>query len=91
MYPPGDKETTDFTHLGMVILSTEEEVEEGEGGFRKGKWIDLMEDLAEDMVEIIMQEHNNKLPQIDLNRLDRKMSGLHPLTSKEGMIQRDIK
>ena len=50
-----------FTHLSMVILFTEEEVEEeveeveeGESGFRKGKWIDLMEDLAEDMVEIIM-------------------------------------
>ena len=70
MYPPGDKEITDFTHLSMVILSIEEaveEVEEGESGFRKGKWIDPMEDLAEDMVEIIMQEYNNKLPQIDLN------------------------
>ena len=28
MYPPGDKEITDFTPLDMVILSTEEEVEE---------------------------------------------------------------
>ena len=39
MYPPGDNETTDFTLLGMVILSTEEEVEveEGESGFRKDK------------------------------------------------------
>ena len=44
MYPPGDKESTDFTDLGMVILSTEEEVEEeveeveeGESGFRKDK------------------------------------------------------
>ena len=44
MYPPGDKETTDFTHLSIVILSTEEEVEEevgeveeGESDFRKGK------------------------------------------------------
>ena len=43
MYPPGDNETTDFTLLGMVNLSTEEEVEEeveveeGESGFRKDK------------------------------------------------------
>ena len=57
MCPPGDKETTDFTHLDMVILSIEEEVqeevqevEEGESSFRKGKWKDLMEDSAEDMV-----------------------------------------
>ena len=53
-----------------------------------------MEDLAEDMVkvmvEVIMQEHN-KLQQIDLNQLDKKMSGLYPLMSKEEMIQRDIK
>ena len=41
MYPPGDKEITDFTPLDMVILSTEEEVEEEveveeeEIGFRK--------------------------------------------------------
>ena len=57
MCPTGDKETTDFTHLSMVILSTEEEVEEveeGESGFRKNKWTDLMEDSAEDMVRIIM-------------------------------------
>ena len=35
----------------MVILSTEEEVEveEEESGFRKGRWIDLMEDLEEDI------------------------------------------
>ena len=57
MCPPGDKETTDFTLHDMVILFIEEEVEEeveveeGESGFRKGKWIDLMEDLAEDMVK----------------------------------------
>ena len=61
MCPPGDKESTDFTHLDMVILSIEEEVEEGveevkegESGFRKGKWKDPMEDLAQDMVEIII-------------------------------------
>ena len=70
MCPPGDKETIDFTLHDMVILSTEEEVEEeveveeGESGFRKGKWIDLMEDLVEDMVKVIIQEYNNKLPQI---------------------------
>ena len=88
MWPPGDKETTDFTHLDMVILSIEEEVEEGESGFRKGKWKDLMEDLAEDIVEIIMQDHNNRLLQIDLNQLDRKMSGLYPLMVREEMMQR---
>ena len=55
MYPPGDKEITDFTPLDMVILSTEEEVEEEveveeeENGFRKDRWIDLMEDLEEDI------------------------------------------
>ena len=60
MCPPGDKETIDFTLCDMVILSTEEEVEEevgveeGESGFRKGKWIDLMEDLTEDMVKVII-------------------------------------
>ena len=81
----------------MVILFIEEEVEEeveveeGESGFRKGKWIDLMEDLAEEMVKVIIQEHNNKLLQTDLNQLDKKMSGLHPLMSKEEMIQRDIR
>ena len=48
MYPPGDKETIDFTPLDMVILSIEVEVEEEEngcqerqmdrpnGGFRRG-------------------------------------------------------
>ena len=67
MFPPGDKEITDFTLHDMVILFTEEEVEEeveeeeGESGFSKGKWIDLMEDLEEDMFKVIIQEHNNKL------------------------------
>ena len=81
----------------MVILFIEEqveeevEVEEGESGFKKGKQIDLMEDLAEDMVKVIMQEHNNKLLQIDLNHLDKKMSGLHPLMLKEEMIQKDVR
>ena len=96
MCPLEDKETTAFTHLDMVILSIEEEVEEEveeveeeEIGFRKGKWKDLMEDLVEDIIEITMQEHNNKLLQIDLNQLDRKMSGLYPLMLREEMIQRD--
>ena len=79
----------------MVILSTEEEVEveveEGESGFRKGKWIDLMEDLAEDMFKVIIQEHSNRLPQIDHKQLDRKMNGLHPLMLREGTIQRGIR
>ena len=93
MCPPGDKETTDFTLCDMVILSTEEEVEveEGESGFRKGKWIDLMEDSEEDMFKVIIQEHNNKLPQTDPNQLDKKMSGLLPLISKEGTIQKGIR
>ena len=40
MYPLEDKGTIDYTHLIMVILSIEEEVEEveeGENGLRKGK------------------------------------------------------
>ena len=71
--------------LNMVILSTEEEVEEeveveeDMSGFRKDKWIDLMEDLEEDIPRVIIQEHN-KLQQIDHNQLDKKMNGLHPLT-----------
>ena len=89
MCPLGDKETIDFTHLDMVILSIEEEVEEEEIGFRKGKWKDPMKDLVEDIIEITMQEHNNKLLQTDLNQLDRKMSGLYPLMLREEMIQRD--
>ena len=57
MYPPGDKETTDFTHLDMVILFIEEEVEEveeEENGFKKGRWKDPREVLVEEMVKIIM-------------------------------------
>ena len=48
-----------------------------------------MEDLAEEMVKVTIQEHNNKLLQTDLIQLDKKMSGLYPLMSKEEMIQRD--
>ena len=52
MYPPGTKRLQTLPPLDMVILSTEEEVEEEveveeeENGFRKGRWIDLMEDLG---------------------------------------------
>ena len=55
MYLHGDKETIDFTPLDVVIPSTEEEVEveEDENGFRKGKWIDLMEDLEEDSPRVM--------------------------------------
>ena len=44
----------------MVILSTEEEVEEEveveeeENGFRKGKWIDLMEDSKGDILRVMV-------------------------------------
>ena len=67
--------------LWVIVFIEEEveeevEVEEGESGFRKGKWIDLMEDSAEDMVKVIIQEHN-KLLQTDLNQLDKKMNGLN--------------
>ena len=54
MYLHGDKETTDFTPLNMVTPSIEEEVEEeveveeGENGFKKDKWIDQMGDSEED-------------------------------------------
>ena len=42
----------------MVIPSTEEEVEEveveeDENGFKKDKWIDLMEDLEEDSPRVM--------------------------------------
>ena len=47
---------------------------------QESKWIDLMVDSEEDMFKvIIIQEHNNKLPQIDHKQLDKKMNGLHPL------------
>ena len=60
MYPPGDKEITDFTPLNMVILSIEEEVEEEveveeeENGFRKDRWIDLIEGLEGDILREMM-------------------------------------
>ena len=58
--------------LAMVILSIEEEVEEeveveeDENGFRKGRWIDLMEDSEEHTPKILeqkyhkQQQHNQK-------------------------------
>ena len=56
MYPPGDKEIIDFTLLDMVTLSTEEEVEveEEENGFRKDRWIDLMEDSEGDIPRVMV-------------------------------------
>ena len=60
MYPPEDKEIIDFTPLDMVILSTEEEVEEeveveeGEIGFRKDRWIDQMEDLEGEIPKVMV-------------------------------------
>ena len=56
MYPPGDKEITDFTPIDMEILSIEEEVEveEEENGFRKDRWIDLMEDMEGDIHRVMM-------------------------------------
>ena len=59
-YPPGDKEIIDFTLLDIVILSTEEEVEEEveveeeENGFRKDRWIDLMEDSEGDIPRVLV-------------------------------------
>ena len=60
MYPPRDKEIIGFTLLDMVILSTEEEVEEEveveeeENCFRKDRWIDLMEDLEGDIPRVMV-------------------------------------
>ena len=60
MYPPGDKEIIDFTPLDMAILSTEEEVGEGEeveeeeNGFRKDRWIDQMEDSEGDIPRVMV-------------------------------------
>ena len=41
--------------LDMVVLSIEEEVEvdEDENGFRKDRWIDLMEDSEEDTPRVM--------------------------------------
>ena len=48
----------------MVILSIEEEVEEDENGFRKGKWIDLMEDLEEDTPRVMVRNKTSSNRQI---------------------------
>ena len=59
MYLLGNKEIIDFTPLNMVILSTEEEVEEeveveeDENGFKRDKWIDQMEDLEEETPRVM--------------------------------------
>ena len=60
MYPHRDKGIIDFTPLDMVILSAEEEVEEDKNGFRKDRWIDLMEDLEEDTPRVMEQKHNKQ-------------------------------
>ena len=69
--------------LNMVILSTEEEVkeevevEEDENGFRKDRWIGLMEDLEEDTPRVMEWKHN-KQQQTDHNEIDKKKIGLCP-------------
>ena len=67
--------------LAMVILSTEEEeeveVEEDENGFRKDKWIGLMEDSEEDTPRAMEWKHN-KQQQIEHNQIDKKKIGLCP-------------
>ena len=65
----------------MVILSTEEEVEEeleveeDENGFRKDRWIDLMEDSEEDTPRVMEWKHN-KLQQTDHNQIGKNKIGL---------------
>ena len=60
MYPPGDKEITDYTPLNRVIYFTEEEVEEEveaeeeENGFRKDRWTDQMEDSEGDISRVMV-------------------------------------
>ena len=81
MYPHGDKGITDFIPLDMVILSTEEEVEEevdveeDKNSFKKDRWIDPMEDSEEDTPRVIEQKHN-KQQQIDHNEIGKKKIGL---------------
>ena len=81
MYPHGDNGITDFTPLNMVILFTEEEeeveVEEDMSGFRKDKWIDLMEEL-EGNTSRVMEQNHNKQQQLDHNQIDKKEIGLCP-------------
>ena len=65
--------------LDMVILSTEEEVEveEEENGFRKDRWIGLMENLEEDTPRVMEWKHS-KQQQTDHNQIDGKKIGLCP-------------
>ena len=80
MNPHRDKEIIDYTPLAMVILSIEEEVEEeeelkeDENGFRKGKWIDLMEVLEEDTPKI--EQKHKKQQQVDHNQKGKRKIGL---------------
>ena len=60
-YPPGDRETIDFTHLIMETLSIEEEVEEEEeeveeeeSGYKEDKQRGLIEDLLEEIIKMIL-------------------------------------
>ena len=60
-YPPGDRGSTNFTHLIMETLSIEEEVDEEEeevkeeeSGYKEGKRRGLIEDLLEGMIESIL-------------------------------------
>ena len=65
----------------MVILSIEEEVEEeveveeDENGFRKGRWIDLMEDSEEDTPKILEQKYH-KQQQLEHNQKGKRKIGL---------------
>ena len=81
--------------LDMVILFTEEEieeeVEEDENGFRKDRWIDLMEDLEEDIPRVMERKHNT-LQQTDHNQIGKKKIGLCLPTKREGkMKQRGVR
>ena len=56
-------------------VEEEVEVEEDENGFRKDRWIDLMEDSEEDTPRVMEQKHN-KQQQTDHNQIDKKKIGL---------------
>ena len=91
---PGATEITDFTPLIMVILFIEEEVEETEeeeNGYREDRWRDPMEILVEETVMIAIREHNQSLPPVDRNQLDRMMNGQCPLLLREEMMWEDNK
>ena len=81
--------------LTMVILFIEEEVEgeieveEDENGFRKGRWIDLMEDLEEDIPKILEQKYHK---QQQCNQKGKRKIGLCLSMQREGkMKQRDVR